>query len=167
MGRALLALVALSFACAPAAPSAGATLGVPEGQVTLVRWFTDGCPHCAASLPALEELRATYADAGLATLAVYHPKPPRETTAAEAEGHARDLGYGGPVATDGGWSKLQRLLPEAGRSRPTSASLLIDGAGAVRWSHPGPRLHASDEDPAAEEAWAGARAAIEALLGDG
>src|SRR5688500_7708881 len=32
-----------------------------EGSITLYRWWTDTCPYCASSLPALEQLRQKYA----------------------------------------------------------------------------------------------------------
>src|SRR6266481_4602893 len=48
-----------------------------RGRVVLVRWWTDGCHYCAATLPALETLRNRYADRGLVVIGVYHPKPPR------------------------------------------------------------------------------------------
>ena len=49
--------------------------GPGAAPATLVRFWTDTCPYCEASLPALEELRLRHGPAGLATLAVYHPKP--------------------------------------------------------------------------------------------
>src|SRR5687768_2173983 len=31
-----------------------------SGKVTLYRWWTDGCPHCEKTLPAVEALRKRY-----------------------------------------------------------------------------------------------------------
>src|SRR5690606_17627297 len=44
---------------------------------TLLRRWTSGCPCCADSLPALAELRARRAGAGLAVVGVFHPNPVR------------------------------------------------------------------------------------------
>src|SRR3954469_1772358 len=52
----------------------------PAGQVTLYRWWTDTCPFCAASLPAIETLRLRYGPQGFRVVAVYHPKPPRHVS---------------------------------------------------------------------------------------
>src|SRR5437868_2933321 len=46
-------------------------------QVTLYRWWTDDCPYCEATLPAIETLRTKYEPRGLRVVAVYHAKPPR------------------------------------------------------------------------------------------
>src|SRR5882672_5278832 len=49
-----------------------------SSSVTLYRWWTDTCPYCEATLPALEKLRKKYEAKGLKVVAVYHPKPPRD-----------------------------------------------------------------------------------------
>ncbi len=36
-----------------------------RGKVVLLRWWTDTCPFCARSAPALVELHERYADRGL------------------------------------------------------------------------------------------------------
>lgn len=110
---------------------------------TLVRFWTDACPHCAATLPALEGLRMQLPD--LRVLAIYHPKPAGPVEQAAILSLAAGLGFHGTVALDPGWERLTRWRPVAGRSAPTSYSLLLDRDGIVRWVHPGPRLHPSDE----------------------
>ncbi len=45
-----------------------------RGQVVLVRWWTDTCPFCASSAPALRALHDEYADRGLQLIGVFHPK---------------------------------------------------------------------------------------------
>lgn len=52
-------------------------------RVTLYRWWTDTCPFCARTLPAIEKLRQEFEPQGLKVVAVYHPKPPREVKDAE------------------------------------------------------------------------------------
>lgn len=34
------------------------------GRVTLVRWWTESCPFCAGSLPAIEGLTSLYGQSG-------------------------------------------------------------------------------------------------------
>lgn len=139
----------------------------PErGRPTLVRFWTDTCPFCEASLPALEELRTELGPRGLQTAAVYHPKPPRavddETVAAAAD----ERGYHGPIAIDDRWTSLENIWLGTGRRAATSASFLLDGDGVVRFVHPGPEFHASD-DPDHEDCdadWRDLRQAVEHLL---
>ena len=50
-------------------------LGELRGRVVLVRWWTETCPFCAASAPALRELHDTYQGRGLVVVGMYHPKP--------------------------------------------------------------------------------------------
>ena len=48
-----------------------------DGKVTLVRWWTESCPYCETSLPAIQALQKKYGEERFQTLAVYHAKPPR------------------------------------------------------------------------------------------
>src|SRR5258708_23389641 len=41
-----------------------------RGKVVLVRWWTEGCPFCVATAPALRELDRKYAARGLAWIGV-------------------------------------------------------------------------------------------------
>jgi len=115
-------------------------------RVTLYRWWTDKCPFCVASLPAIEELRLAFADRGLETIAVFHPKPPirsGEIPLASIREAAAARGYHGRVATDLDWNLLRELWLDSGTRRATSASFLCDQNGIVRFVHPGPELHRS------------------------
>ena len=165
----LLALgAALSLlSAAPASPLvAGAEIGRPapgwsferwirtpplslealRGKVVLVRWWTDGCHYCAATLPGLETLRARYADQGLVVIGAYHPKPPRDVSDKKILAVADDLGFAGPIAVDRAWDTLERYWfaghPERGW---TSVSFLIDREGVVRWIHGGGEYHPSND----------------------
>ena len=113
-----------------------------RGKVVLVRWWTDGCPYCEATLPALETLRQRYAGRGLVVIGAYHPKPPRAIMDRRITRTATRLGFEGPIAVDQGWSTLERYWlaghPERGW---TSVSFLIDRAGNVRWLHGGGEYH--------------------------
>ena len=117
-----------------------------RGKVVLVRWWTDGCHYCAATLPGLETLRTRYADRGLVVIGAYHPKPPREVSDKKILAFADKLGFDGPIAVDREWSTLERYWlaghPERGW---TSVSFLIDRAGNIRWLHGGGEYHVSTD----------------------
>jgi len=140
-------------------------------HATLIRFWTDTCPFCTASLPAVQALRDTYGPRGLQTVGVYHPKPPRAVDDATVRDAAEERGYTGPLAVDPDWTTVRELWLDAGDGAPraTSASLLVDRDGIIRHVHPGPEFHPSD-DPAHASCDADYRAlerAIEELLGDG
>lgn len=142
--------------------------GEGAARATLLRWWTDTCPFCEASLPAIEELRERFAGRGLATVAVYHPKPPRFEDDEAVRAAAVERGYRGPLAVDGDWSALRRIWLDTGDRAATSASFLVDATGTIRYVHPGPELHPSDdpEHAACERDFRDLERAIEALLGD-
>lgn len=114
-------------------------------RATLVRFWTDTCPFCEASLPAVEALRQEFGARGLATVGVYHPKPPRAVSDEQVEEAATRLGYHGPLAVDEQWAALESIWLGTGERQATSASFLLDAAGVVRFVHPGPEFHPSQE----------------------
>ena len=145
----------------------GASVDV-TGKVTLVRWWTDSCPFCAASLPAIEALTRRYGRAGFQAVGVYHPKPPRHVEAAEVLRSARALGYTGPVATDLDWATLNRVYLSTGNRVSTSVSFILDHDGIIRFINRGPEFRPTD-DPAMAEInrdYEDIRSAIEALLAE-
>jgi thiol-disulfide isomerase/thioredoxin len=124
-----------------------------RGKVVLVRWWTDTCPYCRRSAPALNEFHARYARRGLIVIGMYHPKPiDRLITASEIREAAQERGFGFPIAIDRNWSVLRRWWPDGGRRSATSVSFLIDRHGVIRHIHPGPAFHREvvrgDERPA-------------------
>lgn len=143
---------------------------VAAAEFTLWRWWTDGCPFCRDSLPALARLAGEHRARGLRLVAVYHPKredPPRP-------GELRRLldGMGAGAATlavDSEWRKLRELLRRGGLERATSVSFLVDRQGRVRWVHPGPRVHGSPdgEHPEAERDLRDLERLLAALLSGG
>jgi len=136
--------------------------GDGAAKATLVRWWTDHCPFCASSLPAIEGLRTRYGPAGLATLGIYHPKPPRAVRDADVVAAALALGYRGSIAVDADWASLHRVWLDSGRRSATSVSLLLDRAGVVRLVNPGPELFPST-DAAHAEADRGYREMVRAI----
>ena len=119
-----------------------------RGKVVLLRWWTEGCHYCAATLPELERLRLEHAGQGLVVIGVFHPKPPREVSDRHIRAVAKRLGFRGPLAVDREWTTLERYWLAAHPERAwTSVSFLIDRQGEIRWVHGGGEYHRSD-DPA-------------------
>jgi peroxiredoxin len=113
-----------------------------RGKVVLVRWWTDTCPYCSRSGPALNEFHARYAHRGLIVIGMYHPKPiDGPITASEIREAARERGFGFPIAIDRNWSVLRHWWLNGGRRSATSVSFLIDQRGVIRHVHPGPAFH--------------------------
>ncbi len=113
-----------------------------RGKVVLDRWWTDTCPYCRRSAPALNEFHSRYARRDLIVIGMYHPKPiDRLITANEIREAARERGFGFPIAIDRNWSVLRRWWLDGGRRSATSVSFLIDRHGVIRHVHPGPAFH--------------------------
>ena len=106
--------------------------------MTLVRWWTNGCPLCSGSVPALSDLAKK-----ASLVAVYHPKPPRNVTADQVRGFAKAIGMPGVLAVDRDWAVLDRWMPPARRSF-TSLTFLLDKKGKIRHVHPGGEVTADE-----------------------
>jgi glutathione peroxidase-family protein len=124
------------------------TLEALRGQVVLVRWWTEECRFCEATLPGLERLRKRYGDDGLVVVGMFHPKPQRDRSNAHILGVAKRLGFEGPIAFDRDWKTLERYWLDGHPERNwTSVSFLIDRDGRFVWVHGGGEYHRTD-DPA-------------------
>ncbi|MEE9131319.1 MAG: TlpA disulfide reductase family protein [Phycisphaerales bacterium] len=137
-----------------------------EVRATLYRWWTNTCPYCQASLPAIEKLRKEYGPKGLRVVGVYHPKPQGKVDDEAVLAMARRFGYKGELAIDADWSQLRKAYLSSGRRRATSVTFLVDKDGMIRFLHPGPVLFPS-EDPQYEienDDYQLLKQAIEALL---
>ena len=110
------------------------------GKVVVLRNFTDGCPFCQSTIPALDKLHRDYDGRGVVVLGVYHPKPPRPVTPDEARGHARALGASFPVAVDAEWKLVNDWWLRHG-NHWTSVTWVLDRRGRVRLVHPGGEYH--------------------------
>jgi thiol-disulfide isomerase/thioredoxin len=112
-----------------------------HGRVVLVRWWTDGCPYCAATAPALKHLDAKYGARGLRVIGIFHPKPAGDWSVERMRAATQQKGFTFPVALDGGWTALDRWWPDLEKRGWTSVSFVVDKKGIIRYVHPGGEFH--------------------------
>ena len=112
-----------------------------RGKVVLVRWWTDGCPYCEASAPALRSLDRKYRDQGLVVIGVFHPKPPGDPSVERMKRAAEGFHFTFPIALDADWRALNRWWLDGKPQAWTSVSFLIDREGIIRYVHPGGEYH--------------------------
>ena len=111
-----------------------------RGKVVLLRWWTEGCPFCAATGPALISLQQAFGSRGLEVIGIFHPKPPGKWSR-EAVQHAIDeKRFTFPIAVDGDWTALKQWWLTKKRDF-TSVSFLLDQNGVIRYVHPGGEFH--------------------------
>ncbi len=115
--------------------------GALEGRVVVIRSFTNECPFCAATMPALERIHQDYADRDLVVLGVYHPKPPRPIASADVAEFVALLGLTFPVAVDTDWRLVDRWWRAASDNGWTSITWILDRSGVIRSVHPGGEYH--------------------------
>ena len=118
-----------------------------RGRVLLVRWWTDGCPFCSTSAPALNDLQGRYGEQGLQVIGIYHPKPAGHHDEAHVKQLAQELGFRFPVCIDSDWKALKRWWLSHGRRGWTSVSFLVDKEGTIRYVHPGGEYHEGPGGP--------------------
>lgn len=111
-----------------------------RGKVVLLRWWTEGCPYCVATAPALLSLERAYGSRGLQVIGIFHPKPPGKWTMDEVRRAAGEKHFTFPVAVDGDWTALKRWWLTKDRDF-TSVSFLVDRNGIIRYIHPGGEFH--------------------------
>lgn len=144
-----------------------------QGRVVLVRWWTETCPFCASSAPALRAIDEQYSSLGLTVIGVYHPKAdrdgPLDVARVERVVAARQLDF--PVAID--WDWRNGTLKDwwlTGPDRPaTSVTFLLDKSGVIQFVHPGMEYHdpnGSDGHAMCAVDMIGIRSEIERLLAE-
>jgi peroxiredoxin len=111
-----------------------------RGEVILLRWWTERCPYCAATAPALVSLERTYRSRGLEIIGIFHPKPPGKWTMDRVRQAAEEKHFDFPIAVDGDWSALKRWWLTKDRNF-TSVSFLVDQKGVIRYVHSGGEFH--------------------------
>ncbi len=118
------------------------TLSDLEGKVVLIRFWTDTCPFCRATAPALAQIDADYRDRGVVVIGMHHAKPRgSERRPAQVADVIQGWGWRFPVALDGDWGVLDAFWPVAEGRRYTSVSFVLDRHGTIRHVHPGPEFH--------------------------
>jgi len=115
-----------------------------RGKVVLIRWWTEGCPFCVATAPALREFDRKYASRGLRVIGIFHPKPPGDWSVDRMRAAGARLGLTFPLALDADWTALNRWWPDLEKRGWTSVSFLVDKRGIIRYLHPGGEYHDSD-----------------------
>jgi thiol-disulfide isomerase/thioredoxin len=137
------------------------------GKVVLIRFFTDGCPYCRATAPALKQLDAEFPE--LVVIGLHHPKPRgAPPDVAKIEQLVMAWGWTFPVGLDADWTTIDAYWLASGDRAATSASFLIDRGGRIRWVHGGPEYHPggpADHDDCRRD-YAELRVAIAALLAE-
>jgi thiol-disulfide isomerase/thioredoxin len=157
----------------PAAPDA-ITLADLAGRVVVVRFWTDTCPYCRATAPALAELDRDFGPRGVVVLGLHHPKPrPDPSTPIDLDAESRrvaaiaeQMGLTFPIGLDRTWRTLDAWWLSHRSRAATSATFVLDRRGIIRWIHPGPEFHpGGPEDHAQCRAdYARLRETITALL---
>jgi peroxiredoxin len=111
-----------------------------RGKVVLVRWWTQGCPYCEATGPALRTFQRKYESQGLQIVGVYHPKPAGNWDMQALKDATAEKQFTFPVALDGDWTALKRWWLDQERDF-TSVSFVVDRRGIIRYVHPGGEFH--------------------------
>lgn len=117
-------------------------------RVVVVRFWTDTCPFCAKSLPAMQQLADELAGRPVTFVGLYQSKPRgSERPWRDAVARATRLGVRFPIAYDHDWQTLRSWWLDGGGRAATSASFVIAPDGTIVHVHPGPVFFPSD-DPA-------------------
>lgn len=117
-----------------------------RGKVVLIRFWTDDCRFCRATLPAAEGLRERFGGRGFMVLGAYHPNEPRPVRDDFVLKWAKEYGFTGPIAVDDRWATLDHWWLDGHPDRNwVSVSFLLDREGRVRWVHGGGEYHPSAE----------------------
>jgi len=143
-----------------------------RGKVVLLRWWTDTCPLCASTSPALRKLHEQYSSKGLTVIGVFHPKLGREKPldVERVRQAVASRQYTFPVAIDWEWRTLKNWWLDSrpkGVRVPTSVTFILDKKGVVRYVHPGMEYHdgpASEEHAACENDMSAIRAMVDRLI---
>lgn len=125
-----------------------------RGQVVLVRFWTDGCPYCKGSAPALRGFHDRHRAAGLVVVGIHHPKAPESKQEDVVRKAIRELGLTFPVATDVDWTTVRAYGVETVFKSWTSVSFLVDRCGLIRFVHDGGTMRDDGDDAPAYRALA-------------
>jgi peroxiredoxin len=116
------------------------------GKVVLIRWFTEGCPFCSATAPALNSLYQQYHDQGLEVIGFYHHKSDLPLDVERVHRYAQQIKFNIPIAIDYEWKTLKNWWLDQSTFRWTSISILIDQQGNIQYVHPGGVYQEGDQE---------------------
>lgn len=149
------------------------TLEDLKGKVVLVRWFTETCPYCASSAPALRQLYEEYHDKGFTIIGVFHPKAgrndPLDVQRVQRAVETREFKF--PVAIDWDWRNgtLKDWWLTGPKRDFTSVTFVLDKSGVIQFIHPGMEYHednGSEQHAVCANDMGRIRAAIERLIAE-
>jgi peroxiredoxin len=136
-----------------------------RGKVVLIRFWLMGCPYCANTAPALNDLYKSYRNEGLVVIGVHHPKSEFAQDATLVRRAARRLGFQFLIAHDNDWKTINAYWTGVRRSF-TSSSVLIDQNGTIRWVHHGGEYYRQGRNPSEIEAFHSLERTIKQLLAE-
>lgn len=122
-----------------------------RGKVVVVRFWTDTCPYCKASMPALQGLAEEFAGQPVVFVGLYHEKPQGRANAWQAALQiANDWGITFALGHDANWSTLRSWWLSTGERSATSSTIVLGMDGKVIHVHPGPVYFPSDDEQHAQ-----------------
>jgi len=110
-----------------------------RGKVVLIRFWLIDCPFCSGSADALNQIYEKYRNKGLVVIGIHHPKSDAARESERVLAGAKKLQFTFPIAQDNDWQTIRSFWLVKKRGY-TSASLLIDKTGQIRWVHDGGTL---------------------------
>lgn len=123
-----------------------------RGRVVVVRFWTNGCPFCERTLPAIQRLASEFPANDVVFVAAFHAKPKGTGYDAPAMVKlAEGMGVTFPIAFDPRWQTLDDWYMTGFRRRATSVTFVIGRDGKIAHIHPGPMFFPSDDPASAKE----------------
>jgi thiol-disulfide isomerase/thioredoxin len=117
-----------------------------RGRVAVVRFWTNGCHFCEATLPALQRLAKAFPAEEVVFIAAFHAKPKGSRyDAAEMVKVAEGYGVTFPIAFDPEWRTLDAWYLNGFHRPATSTTFVIGRDGRIAHVHPGPMFFPSDD----------------------
>jgi peroxiredoxin len=110
-----------------------------QGKVVLIRFWLIDCPFCSGSADALNQIYEKYRNKGVVVIGIHHPKSDAAHDSEAVLAGVKKLGFTFPIAQDNDWKTIRSFWLVKKRGY-TSASLLIDKTGRIRWVHDGGTL---------------------------
>jgi len=146
-GQELIGTPAADFSVSEWLNTKPITIKQLRGHVLLVRFWTDTCPYCRRSAPALRTLHERYHNKGLQVIGIFHPKPAGKVTTARVKKAVATLAFSFPIGIDPTWATLENWWLKHTPRGWTSVSFVIDKKGIIRHIHPGGEYYQDSSNP--------------------